>query len=78
MSADDVYAAGLCHGLEVAAGESHNGAGESHFTATQRWGAHVPAHVRGVVTRSTELKARLGPSRWRQLLCGGDGPPLLL
>lgn len=30
MSADDIYAAGLCHGLELAAGESHNGAGESH------------------------------------------------
>ncbi|GLD53331.1 otolith matrix protein 1-like protein [Lates japonicus] len=25
MFADDIYAAGLCHGLELAAGESHNG-----------------------------------------------------
>lgn len=29
MSADDVYAAGLCYGLELAAGESHNGVGRS-------------------------------------------------
>lgn len=29
MSADDIYAAGLCHGLELAAGESHNGVGKS-------------------------------------------------
>ncbi|KAE8290120.1 Otolith matrix protein 1 [Larimichthys crocea] len=25
MSGDDIYAAGFCHGLELAAGESHNG-----------------------------------------------------
>ena len=29
MFADDIYAAGLCHGLELAAGESHNGEGKS-------------------------------------------------
>lgn len=29
MSADDIYAAGLCHGLELAAGESYNGVGRS-------------------------------------------------
>ena len=28
MFADDIYAAGLCHGLELAAGESHNGEGK--------------------------------------------------
>lgn len=32
MAADDIYAAGLCHGLELAAGESHNGAGGSRLT----------------------------------------------
>lgn len=30
MSADDIYAAGFCHGLELAAGESHNGVGKSN------------------------------------------------
>lgn len=29
MSADDIYAAGFCHGLELAAGESHNRMGKS-------------------------------------------------
>ena len=28
MFVDDIYAAGLCYGLELAAGESHNGVGE--------------------------------------------------
>lgn len=28
MFADDIYAAGLCHGLELSAGESHNGVGK--------------------------------------------------
>lgn len=30
MSADDIYAAGLCYGLELAAGESYNGVGGSY------------------------------------------------
>lgn len=29
MSADDIYAAGLCYNLELAAGESYNGVGRS-------------------------------------------------
>ena len=35
MTADDIYAAGLCHGLELSAGESHNGAGKSQVWALQ-------------------------------------------
>lgn len=45
MPADDIYAAGFCHGLELAAGESHNGVGESHFS----WGSlvsHSPVFLR--------------------------------
>lgn len=34
MSADDVYAAGFCYGLELAAGESHNRVGRSQLRAT--------------------------------------------
>lgn len=34
MFADDIYAAGLCHGLELAAGESHNGVGKSQVSAS--------------------------------------------
>lgn len=30
MFGDDIYAAGFCHGLELAAGESYNGVGKSH------------------------------------------------
>lgn len=66
MSADDIYAAGLCHGLELAAGESHNGAGECRYTAMVK------------PRLCTEVKACFCPSRWRQLLCGSDGPPLVL
>ena len=37
---------------------------------------HVFARVSSVFTSSSEAKARFCPSRWHQLLCGGDGPPL--
>lgn len=37
MFADDIYAAGFCHGLELAAGESHNGVGQQkeHYSEQQ-------------------------------------------
>lgn len=36
MSADEIYAAGLCYGLELAAGESHNGVGMSQQHAQSK------------------------------------------
>lgn len=43
MSADDVYTAGWCHGLELAAGESYNGEGEfpHPWEALVRWCCRV-------------------------------------
>lgn len=100
MFGDDIYAAGFCHGLELAAGESYNGVGKSHVYGLQQVtqeGTEVSAayaKMQILFTQNTFLHPLLNPNfkidsfylffifglfcRWYQLLCGGNGAPLLL
>lgn len=74
MSADDIYAAGLCHGLELAAGESYNGVGRSQ----QRTRSQIGVMLLSQYNVAAAFRLTKPPSRRRQLLRGGHGAPLLL
>lgn len=74
MSADDIYAAGLCYGLELAAGESYNGMGRSQ----QRTRSKICGTLLIKYNVAAAFLLTKPPSRRRQLLRGGDGAPLLL
>lgn len=77
MSADDIYAAGLCHGLDLAAGESHNRVGESQVGALQHWRAPKMEHFLAPFIDLVSVSVLCAPQfkKYPHLCCPPVFPP---